>query len=235
MKITPLLTPVLVCCIVTAAPVALADSPLTSTPFAKAYKDVDMITYASVYGLNDKVFRNLSNPNITHDVRAAIINQLGFSVEPSQRANQYLEYIARSRSQQPSAITLEMLTAAEALALGYLLAMDDPTLESAVAVANRSRSSSSLGQVQRANALLLLDAAVVKDPEDFSIAFIRSLVRGQQSLRAGIGNWCAVYQNVFSVLKDFPRQRNMRPEAIDVVNDYIRGYRNYCNSRSISR
>lgn len=215
--------PVALCCIVVAAPAAWADSPLTSTNFAAAYQDVDIVRYASERGLNNRVFEALSNPDIPHDVRAAIINQIGWSNEPQQNGKRYIEYIARDRSTTPSQLTIEMLTPQEALALGYLSAMDNRF--------SPTQPIGGSGEVQQADAFLLMDVAMNKAPNDFSVSLIRSLVQAQNAFRLGEGNWCSVYEAVNTVVTNFPGKRNMRPQAVEIVMDYIESYRDWCSPR----
>ena len=212
--------PAIVCFAVAVAPAALADSPLTSTPFASAYQDVRVVRYAGDRGLDRKVFEALSDRDIPNDVRAAIVNQIGWSNEPQANAKSYLDYIARSRKTDPSRLKLSMLTAEESMALGYLLAMD-----------NRFSPMEPIGgrgQVQQTNAISLMNDAARKAPDDFSVALIRGLIQANIDLR---NNWCLVYQDVNQVLEDFSGDYNMRTEAMDIIMDYMNEYQSYCTSR----
>jgi hypothetical protein len=221
MKIIPYI-PVITCCIVAAAPAALADSPLTSTNFAVAYQDVNVVRYASKHGLDEKVFKALSDPDVPQDVRAAIVNQIGWSNNPQQNAQLYLDYVASSHRMQPSNLTLAMLTSQESMALGYLLAMD-----------NRFSVTTPMGgsgEVQRADALSFMNAAAAKAPKDFSVALLGSLVQAHKEFAVGPDNWCSVYETVESVVDDFPGEKNMRPQAVEIIMDYIGNYQKYCTS-----
>ncbi|HEY9596441.1 MAG TPA: hypothetical protein V6D33_02085 [Cyanophyceae cyanobacterium] len=218
--------PAIVCCIVATAPAALADSPLTSTDFATAYQDVNVVQQAAKNGLNERVLKALSDPKVPQDVRAAIVNQIGWSNEPQQNATTYLDYIARQHKTEPSRITLDMLTSQEAMALGYLLAMDHRF--------SLNQPIGGSGEVQQANALSLLDTAVAKSPEDFSVVLIRSLVQSQNEFERGPANWCAVYETVQGTVEEFQGERNMRPEAVQTIMDYIGLYKDNCtNPRSL--
>lgn len=217
-----LFVPAIASCIVIAAPAAWADSPLTSTNFATVYQDVDEVVYAARHRLDNKVFKDLSDPDVPHDVRAAIVNQIGWSNEPQQNATQYLDYVARSHKTQPSDLKLSVLTSEEALALGYMLAMD-----------NRFSLMSPIGgrgEVQQANALSLLNTAVSKAPNDFSVVLIHSLIQSQYVFDSGPDNWCGVYETVNSVVQNFQGKRNMRPEAVKIIMDYIQLYQTDCGS-----
>ncbi|MGB3240209.1 MAG: hypothetical protein WBB29_18095 [Geitlerinemataceae cyanobacterium] len=206
------------------APAARADSPLTSTPFASAYQDVEIVRYTAESGLDDRVLAALGDPEIPNDVRAAIVNQIGWSNEPQANAQRYLEYLASQQELESSAMTLEMLAPEETMALGYLLAMDRR-----FSVTDAIGGS---GEVEQTNALELLDLAVAEAPEDFSVMLIRALIQSQHEFRLGPQNWCAVYQVVNSAIEDFPGQFSMRPEAIEEIMDYISLYRDECVSAS---
>lgn len=52
------------CGVFLTAPSVRADSPLTSTDFATAYQDVDIVKYALEKGLDEQVFKALSNRDI---------------------------------------------------------------------------------------------------------------------------------------------------------------------------
>jgi hypothetical protein len=206
------------------APAARADSPLTSTPFASAYQDVEILRYTAEMGLDDRVLEALSDPEIPNDVRAAIVNQIGWSNDPQANAERYLAYLASQQEVEPSAMTLEMLTPEEKMALGYLLAMDHRfSLTDAIGGS---------GEVEQTPALELLNLAVAEAPEDFSVMLIRALVQSHHEFQAGPRNWCTVYQVVNSAIEDFPSEPNMRPEAVTEITDYIGLYQDECVSAS---
>ncbi|HIK33512.1 MAG TPA: hypothetical protein IGS17_14465 [Oscillatoriales cyanobacterium M59_W2019_021] len=206
------------------APAALADSPLTSTPFASAYHDVEIVRYTAEWGLDDRVLAVLGSPEIPNDIRAAIVNQIGWSNEPQANAERYLAYLASQKNIEPSQMTLALLTPEETFAMGYLLAMDRRF--------SLNAPIGGSGEVEQTNALELLDLAVAEAPRDFSIIMIRALVQSQREFREGPKNWCAVYQVVNSAISNFSGDRNMRPEAVKTIMDYIGIYRHECVSAS---
>lgn len=210
--------------IVLVAPAARADSPLTSTPFASVYQDVEIIQYAAEMGLDDRVLEALSDPDLPNDVRAAIVNQIGWSNDPQANAQRYFAYLARQQDRESSAMTLEMLAPEEKMALGYLLAMDRRF--------SLSDPIGGRGEVEQTPALELLNLARAEAPDDFSVMLIQALVQSHDEFQVGPRNWCAVYQGMNSAIEDFAGEPNMRPEAIDVIMDYIGLYRNECVSAS---
>jgi hypothetical protein len=74
--------------------IAEADSPLTSTDFASAYRDRPEVVRAT-RGASEQVFADLSNPATPNDVRAAIVNELRSSCSTPPRAR--FRTIRRSR------------------------------------------------------------------------------------------------------------------------------------------
>ncbi|MGF1481457.1 MAG: hypothetical protein ACFB4I_18565 [Cyanophyceae cyanobacterium] len=196
--------------------VAKADSPLTSTPFADAYQDVEVVKEASGQGLTDDVLAALSDPEVPDDVRAAIVNALGWSVEGQNHASEYLEYLS---GRNESTLTIDELTPEEAFSFGYLLAMDDYFRLSAI---GGSRP------LEKLDAISVLRAAVLKNPNNFSVALIHSLAQAQLLMR-DFERWCDVYQLVAAVNDNFVGERNMREEAVEIVMDYISLYQDYCD------
>ena len=208
----------LVCSVLLSTSAVKADSPLTSTPIADAYQDVELVKIASTRGLTKNILEALSDPDVPDDVRAAIINALGWSVEGQQHARVYLDYIAQSRNQPLSKLTIDKLTSQETFSLGYLLAMDDYFNLSPLGGEN---------PLEQLDALTLLQAAVIKDPANFSLALVHSLAQAQLLL-AQPQRWCDIYQLVAAVDSDFVGDRQMRRQAVEQVMDYISLYQDYC-------
>ena len=208
----------LVCSVLLSTSAVKADSPLTSTPIAEAYQDVELVRIASKKGLTKNILEALSDPDVPDDIRAAIINALGWSVEGQQHARAYLDYIAQSRNQPLSELTIDELTPQETFSLGYLLAMDDYF------------NLSFLGgetPLEQLDAVTFLQAAVLKDPANFSVALVHSLAQAQLLLDQP-QRWCDIYQLVAAVDGDFVGDRQMRLQAVEQVMDYISLYQDYC-------
>lgn len=97
----------------------------------------------------------------------------------------------------------------EAFCLGYLTAMDDYN--------------------QPEKALPQLDRAVQQRPTSYTVAMIRALVRSQRyiSSEPDTGKWKNVWPQIEAVLKDKKLNADMRPRAIQVILDYMKGYEEY--------
>jgi hypothetical protein len=197
---------------------AKADSPLTSTQFSEAYQDVELVNLAGKKQLTPALMQALSDPTISNDRRSAIVNALGWSVEGQNNADLYLDYLAKQYRQNRSNLKIENLATEELFALGYLLAMDDYFTLKALG---------GTGELEQSDALTLLSIASVRKPDDYTIALIYKLAQAQVYL-ADFAKWCDVYKTVSTVVKNFPPERNMRPEAVSIIMDYINGYQEYC-------
>ncbi|PSF35568.1 hypothetical protein C7H19_16305 [Aphanothece hegewaldii CCALA 016] len=202
-------------------PMAKADSPLTSTDFSQAYQDVELVNLAAKKQLTPPLMAALSDPMIKNDIRAAIINALGWSIEGQSNAAIYLDYLAKRYQQNRSNLKIETLTTEELFALGYLLAMDDYFTLKALG---------GTGEIEQADALTLVSTAAARQPNDFTIALIYKLVQSQVYL-ADFAQWCEIYKMVSTVVKNFPPERNLRPEAVGIIMDYIQGYQEYCRAK----
>ena len=160
---------------------AAADSPLTSTTFHGAYSDVPLVAEAAGQGLTPAVMRGLSDPAVPHDVRAATVNALGWSIGGHQNARRYLAFVAQEHGRSPAQLDVADLTAPEAMALDYMRALDDYFDVSPIG---------GPGQVGRATPLTLLDHAVSESGGDRAVALMRALVHAQIELHKN--RWCDV-------------------------------------------
>ncbi|NET28353.1 hypothetical protein [Okeania sp. SIO1I7] len=209
---------------------ALADSPLTSTPFSKAYQDVEIVQHAIEDGFDIKTIKALGDPDISNDVRVAIINQLIMTAvkkhgwfHNNYYTEIYLGYLAIKYGIKYTEITPSLLTAEEALSLGYLVAF-----RQRFAIKENFKIRDEELEI---NALNLTNKALAQNQEDFAVAVVNSLVVAHQYFRLGTNNWCKVYQTFNSVDQEFSSEnRNMRPEAVDIIKNYINVYQEYCQN-----
>ncbi|MFT4144783.1 MAG: hypothetical protein QM644_10045 [Mobilitalea sp.] len=106
---------------------AFADSPVTSTPFSKAYYNIDIVKKASerntITADMAAYLADVSNPI---DVKAAIINALSWSVDGKNNTEVYCEYIYGKELKD---IDVATLSGDQQFCIGYLLAMDDINFE----------------------------------------------------------------------------------------------------------
>lgn len=185
---------------------ALADSPLTSTNFYKAYLDIDMVKRASeTHAMDEEMAGFLSSPDNRVDIKAAVVNALSWQDEAGGNAAFYLDYLLKSYQQGSEANLVGRLSADELLCLGYLKALAD--------------------YFHPENAVPLLKQAEAQNPESFTTALILMLAEAEAAMNS---DWCKVWRLSESVLNDSQLQREMRPEAVGIVEDYLINYKQYC-------
>ena len=112
--------------IVFLAALVKADSPLTSTYFATFYYEYPVVALAESVGMiNDEIAAYLLDENNPIDVKAAVINAMGWSYDGTGNAKLFKEYLAKSYGISTEQINPASLRADELMCLGYLMAMDD--------------------------------------------------------------------------------------------------------------
>lgn len=102
---------------------ALADSPVTSTPFSKAYYNIDIVKKASERNtITADMAEYLADENNPIDIKAAIINALSWSVDGKNNTEVYCQFIYGKELKD---IDVKTLSGDQQFCIGYLLAMDD--------------------------------------------------------------------------------------------------------------
>jgi hypothetical protein len=102
---------------------ASADSPLTSTPFSKAYYNVALVKEASGRNtITDDMAAYLADGNNPIDVKAAIINALSWDINGKNNAELYCQFIYGKALKE---MDVAVLSGEQQFCIGYLLALDD--------------------------------------------------------------------------------------------------------------
>lgn len=205
---------------VTLLPVGLAraDSPLTSTRFHVAYRDLALVRQATAGLANDAVLRALLDAKRPTHEKAALIDALGWKLRGQDNAQRFYRALVSAKSiKAPKPADL---TAAELFVLGYLRAMDDYLKLTALA------PNAPAGSVAALTPEALLALAEKRAPRDFTIALVSALVRAQRSMST---SFCDVYEDVRKTVARFPSsRRKLRRKALAAIQGYVRGYRSYC-------
>ena len=123
-------------------------------------------------------------------------------------------------------LDLKDLNASQLFVAGYLVAMADylelkPLKPGAPGVWGKT------GQ-------FFLDRAAGSLKEDFTVQYVRALVKAQKSMD---GAWCEVFRGPAEVVARFPAaQRNLRPGALESAQGYLSGYEESCaDSKAAAR
>ncbi|MDS0527083.1 hypothetical protein NNC19_15430 [Clostridium sp. SHJSY1] len=179
---------------------AHADSPITSTNFYQAYSDVQIVEKAREKGVLDEEIANyLHSSENPIDVKAAVINALGWRYEGKHNAEDYLKLFY---SDSMNNLDLDSIDSDELFCIGYMMALDD------------------YFNVERA--LPFMEKAYEKNNTSFTVSMIRNIVKEQSEMSSG--HWGNVWANTKKVLDDKTLTRDMKQGAIDIIVDYMKLY-----------
>ena len=182
-----------------------ADSPLTSTHFATAYDDHEMVQMATELMQNDipiTLLNFLADEHQPVDVRLAVVNKLGWNFDGTSMGTQLGEYLMGRYNVKNEKKLVKTLDARTLAVYAYAKAMSNYF---------DVKAASELGH-----------QAVKKNKDkSFSVAMISALIDAQVYLDS---DWSMVYKVVADVLRDGSLHLDMRQEAIDNIMDYINLY-----------
>ncbi len=186
--------------------VAKADSPLTSTYFASAYYDYDIVSKAEIAReMNDEVAAFLLNKENPIDAKAAVINAIGWNYDGNSNADKFKEYLAKAHSTTTEKLNLSDLSADELMCLGYLIAMDDYFVVD--------------------EAINILEMAVAKKKTSYTINLILAMAKAQKAMDT---DFCRVWTLTSAVIQDGSLKRDMKTAAIQAIVDYMILYKADC-------
>lgn len=176
---------------------AYADSPLTSTPFSKAYSDIDLVVEAGEAGvINPDIAAYLEDANNPIDVKAAIMNALSWGPDNKNNAEEYSILVFGVPIDE---LNKDELSGDQLFCIGYMLALDhynDPK-----------------------PALDYLLLAEEKLPGSITVSMIRALT---ESMDIFSGSW---EEHIAPLLIDSSITMDMRQEAVDIILDYMIYYK----------
>ena len=182
-----------------------ADSPLTSTHFADAYSDHEMVQMANELMQNEiptTLLNFLANKNEPVDVRLAVINKIGWNFDGTSVGEQLGQYLMGRYKAQNEKKLVKKLDAGTLAVYAYAKAMSNYF---------DVKAASELGH-----------QAVKKNKnKSFSVAMASALIDAQIYLDS---DWSMVYKVVADVLHDGSLHLDMRQEAIDNIMEYINLY-----------
>ncbi len=183
-----------------------ADSPLTSTHFAEAYSDHEMVQTANELMQNDipiTLLNFLADKLAPVDVRLAVVNKIGWNFDGTTMGAQLCEYLMGRYHVKNEAKLVKKLDAKTLAVYAYAKAMSNYF---------DVKAASELGHM-----------AVKKNKDkSFSVALISALIDAQHYLD---NDWSKIYPVVANVLHDGSLHLDMRQEAIDNIMDYIDLYK----------
>lgn len=186
---------------------ALADSPLTSTDFADAYKNEPMVVSAGTANgiLTEELAAFLADAKQPIDVKMAVINQLGWDFDGKANAAVFRRYLIAHGYKNEQDLK-KRGKAHELIAMAYLMALDD------------------YFDVREAAAWA--DLAVKKDKKSYTIRLVAALIKAQQAMDS---DWCKVYRLADAVRTNTSLARDMKEEASAIVFEYMDLYATSCD------
>jgi hypothetical protein len=181
-----------------------ADSPLTSTPFYEAYLDYEIVKKANESGVMDEEFANfLHSKKNPIDVKAAVINALGWDFDGKTNAEIYCSIIFYKTIKE---INNAKLSGGDQFCIGYMLAMGD--------------------YFKPERGKLILNKAVNNLKSSYTVAMINALVEAQMAMDS---DWCEVWKLINKVETNENLSRDMNEGAVKIILDYINIYEEYCD------
>lgn len=172
-----------------------ADSPITSTAIYEAYLDLDMVTEALNNGLGVKVNGFLSSATTPLDQKAAVINAL-YSVQGWEDRDLTEEYSQSVYGKKSDSLDKAKLTPQEIFVLGYMKVLDHYFDPDLYWITEAKKAS----------------------PDSMTVALIHALAVSQENLMCS-------WKNTEAVLADKSLKQDIRPEAIDIIIEYMELYK----------
>ncbi len=190
-----------------AAAPSRADSPITSTDFAEAYQDYDIVKKAQkTRTLDLEMAQYLSSGSTPIDIKAALINALSWKFKGKHNAKLYRKYLGLTYNQPTEDLKPSQLNDDELFALGYLTVMDD--------------------YFNPKKALPYLAEAKERQPKSYTVAMVHALTEGQIALKS---DWCQVWRVAEKVENDETLDQDLRPAAQKIILDYMGLYKDSCD------
>lgn len=185
---------------------ALADSPLTSTDFAAAYKNEKMVKAANAANgvLTPKLMKFLAGSGKI-DVKMAVINALGWNIDGKINAVTFLKYIKDKQGFSSDDEVLNNASPDIVLCVAYLKAMDNYfDVEEAAIWSKR---------------------AALANRSSYTFAIIDGLIQGQFYFDT---NWCDVFYATDNVRTNTALTKDMNEAAITIIFEYMDLYADSC-------
>ncbi len=181
-----------------------ADSPLTSTPFHKAYSELNIIKEAKAKGiLNVEMAEYLSSGSVSLDLKAALINALSWDFDGKNNSELYSYYLCLKYGFSIENFDISDLLPYELFSLGYLQAMDNYfTVEDSLNLLERAREN--------------LD-------KSFTVTLIHALVQAQTMMQGQ--DWSGIWPMFDELVNDESPGVDIRPEAVSIILNYMVLYR----------
>ena len=202
--------------LLSAVQLSFADSALTDTEFYKAYLDVPIVKAAAdrPHHLSEAAKAYLFNEANPLDVKLALINAVGANPDGLATYGEYIEYCIQHFPEKKYGI-----------APGKRVTQQDvfkhASPEQKAVLVYLSAMSNYFNTAAMSKMVRMAMTTPRTDKQSFMLAV--GLVKAQIALD---DDWAEVYPIVYDCVNK-PRIKDMRPEAIDIVMEYINEYKKY--------
>ena len=199
--------------------VCFADSPLTSTEFYEAYMDIPLVQKAhkNPGKISDEAKEYLYDEKNPLDVKLAIINAIGWNFDRHYAYFDYMDYskqkFPKKKHGFPSTYTVtqddiyNFASPEQKAVLIYLTAMADYF------------DTEFLRRILRN----YMPSEQLLNTQSFNLAISLALAQ----ILLDRGDWCEVY-NVVNTMFVNADIKDVRPQAVNIIMDYINWYKKYC-------
>jgi len=182
--------------------ISSADSPITSTEFYVSYLDIDIVVKASKSNhIDEEIAGYLSDPENPLDVKAAVINALGWRFEGNGNADRYSDFIFGKPLED---LDFDSVPPHDLFCIGYLMVKDN--------------------YFEPERAIPVMEKACEAFPRSLTVAMIDALVKAQMYMT---DDWSKMWPLVDDIIKNKDLDMDMRQEALDIIIDYMILYKEY--------
>lgn len=213
-----------------------ADSPITSTPFYKAFNEIPEINQAEKIGkLNYELASYLANRNNSIDKKLALVNALGWHFDGKNNRKLFELFLKNKYSLD--SLDYSKISNDEHLIIGYLAIMDN--------------------YFEAVEPLKIINEALEKNPNSYSYNIIYGLVLSQLSLDFGnrgvkedekfiitdkylknlvdlkSPSWCNIYMISANIEKNRNLTQDFRESAKKIIYNYTGSYKNNCKDERL--
>ena len=188
--------------------IAKADSPLTSTDLASAYRNEKIVkTAESANGvLTDELMRYINGKSNPIYLKIAVINKLGWNINGKNEAEVFWNFLQKNNKFKSLEDFKKKGSADQLICYAYLKALDN--------------------YFDVEEALEIAKLAVKKDKKSsYSINIISALIDAQNSFK---NDWCQVWKCTDKVRKNTKLKRDLAEAAIQNIFEYMDLYKDEC-------
>ena len=185
----------------------IADSPLTSTDISKAYKAkiIKKATLCNGNINNNQILKFLSEKKNNIELKIAVINEIGWDINGKNNSEIYFNYLKKLNDFSSLDDFLNNADAETLICYAYIKSMDDYFhVDEAISISQVAKKRSN---------------------NSCCIHMICSLIEAQKAQDI---DWCTVYSIMDDVRKNKSLKKDIKPEAVEIIFNYIDLYKDYC-------